>query len=439
MWPFKSKIPILTSISRNGENITFTHKSGVYYFNESEIVKTTYSSDFFSEEKYYDDRFNFLNEINWLFPNSRKFKTANTLWFLLLFGGMLNMLTSLFPFVTFYAKENIILNTNDYNSAHKIILVLSAFILTYLLFVFSIYMIKRNRIRTNNNYYKEDVLSIWTNNQFIKVRINKRNDPFNHFETEENILAPSHWLLDKPKIWIPSLIISSVILLCIKINTPFWFYNYVDFEPLFDNPLRSAIDSGETFQYWAYYSEFTKQSSNSWNISQNVNPFIAFFDGFVSNYISIILIPASILLAIMVLSSGIILVAIGPLWIFFFVQILVVLLFRKNDSITNRILYYLGKLQFLVALFGTIIFLLLLFQTPFFKKPEKEVYFLLSNAIFGWILLGLFFFKFPKIFDIIQFSLFSSEKDISNSGLIFFNLSSSKKDNSNSSNNNIEI
>lgn len=223
MWPFKSKIPSLTSISRIGENITFTHKSGVYNFNEAEIVKTTYSSDFFSKEKYYDNRSNFRYDVNWFFPNSKKFRTANTFWFFLLFGGILNMLTSLFPFVTYYARENEILNLSDYTQAHKITLVFSAFILTYLLFAFSIFLLKKNRISLNKDYYKEDVLSIWTNSQFIKVRINGRNDPFLHYKSKNESIEPKHWFQDNKKVWIPTLLILFVVLIFTKYNTPFWF------------------------------------------------------------------------------------------------------------------------------------------------------------------------------------------------------------------------
>jgi hypothetical protein len=433
MWPFRSKIPVLTNVNSYGDSMTLSHPTGVFHFDRNQIIKTTYSSDFFSRERKYENSGGFLDDINFFFWKSKKFRTANTIWFFLLFGGALNMFTSIFPFVSFHSKTKHLIILSNYESFHKILLVFSSFVLTYLLFAFSIYIIKRNRIRTNNNYYEEDILSIWTINQFIKVRINRRNDPFNHFETKENTLEPSHWFLDKPKIWIPSLVISSVILLCVKINTPFWFYN----APRCESILHPLFDSDKPIQYWAYYSEFTVESSNKWSISHNVNPFIAFFDGFVSNLITIILIPFSFLLFFIVISGGTMLMAIGPLWIFFFVQILIVLLFRKNDSRARKILWYSGKLQFIIAFFCWIIFFVLMLTQLYRQIPlfDKEIYLLLMiliNAIFGWGLIGLFYFKFPKIYELITLILFGIETDISNSGLNLFNLFSSKMDTSKS-------
>jgi hypothetical protein len=311
MWPFKSKIPSLTSVSRNGENITLIHKSGVYNFNEAEIVKTSYSSDFFSKEKYYNHLTSGIDDINWFFPNSKKFRTANTFWFFLLFGGMLNMLTSFFPFLSFYAKkiENISIS-GDFETTHKFILVFSAFILTYLLFAFSIFLLKKNRISLNKDYYEEDVLSIWTNSQFIKVRINETNDPFLYYDTKTESIEPKHWFQDNKKVWIPTLLILFVVLIFTKYNTPFWFYNVNSSEDF----LGSLFNSDQPFRYWSYYSDYQIYDNNSWSITHNVNPFIAFYDGMVSNFLLVISIPFLYLFfafIMAVLSLGVFLV-LGP-------------------------------------------------------------------------------------------------------------------------------
>lgn len=316
MWPFKSKIPSLTSISQIGDSFTFTHASGVYNFNKADIVKTSYSSDFFSKEKKYDDNKSrsrhFLTSVlaqNFFFRNQIFFRTANTFWFFLLYGGMLNMITSFF--LSFYAKEKETLIIGDFIIAHKIILVLLAFILAYLLFTFSIFLLKRQRINLNKDYYEEDILSIWTNNQYIKIRINRRNDPFLYFNSKNESIEPKHWFQDNKKIWIPSLLILFVALIFTNYNTPFWFYNINRVEYV----LSSFFNSDKPFQYWAYYSEFQLNGSNSWSISHNLNPFIAFYDGMVSNFLLVISIPFLYLLLVVSLTVAVLfaLIVFGPM------------------------------------------------------------------------------------------------------------------------------
>lgn len=60
--------------------------------------------------------------------------------------------------------------------------------------------------------------------------------------------------------------------------------------------LGSLFNSNEPFRYWSYYSDYQINDNNSWSISHNVNPFIAFYDGMVSNFLLVILIPIIILL-----------------------------------------------------------------------------------------------------------------------------------------------
>ena len=319
MWPFKSKIPSLTSISQIGDSFTFTHASGVYNFNKADIVKTSYSSDFFSKEKEYDDNKSssrhFLTRVlkeNFFFRNQYFFKTANTFWFFLLYGGMLNMITSFFPINSFYVKEKEIINiSGDFFIAHKIILVISAFILTYLLFAFSIFLLKRQRINLNKDYYEEDILSIWTNNQYIKIRINRRNDPFLYFNSKNESIEPKHWFQDNKKVWIPTLLILFVALIFTNYKTPFWFYN-ID---IVENVLSSLFKTDKPFQYWAYYSEYQLNGSNSWSISHNLNPFIAFYDGMVSNFLLVISIPFLYLLLGVSLTAAtlFLLIVFGPM------------------------------------------------------------------------------------------------------------------------------
>ena len=318
MWPFKSKIPSLTSISQIGDSFTFTHASGVYNFNKGDIVKTSYSSNFFSKEKKYDDNKSrsrhFLTSVlekNSFFRNQIFFRTANTFWFFLLYGGMLNMITSFFPFYSFYAKEKERLIIGDFIIAHKIILVLLAFILAYLLFAFSIFLLKRQRINLNKDYYEEDILSIWTNNQYIKIRINRRNDPFLYFNSKNESIEPKHWFQDNKKVWIPTLLILFVALIFINYKTPFWFYNI----NIVENVLSSLFKTDKPFQYWAYYSEFQLNGSNSWSISHNLNPFIAFYDGMVSNFLLVISIPFLFLLLAVSLTAAtlFLLICFGPI------------------------------------------------------------------------------------------------------------------------------
>ena len=355
MWPFKSNIPTLEQITteNDGNTITLVLSKGAHKFSKEELLDLRLTSDAFSPKiKNHPNKTLF-----WGLPLVDS-PTLQVITFLL-FGGFLNLFILYFYSLYFFEKwGNLIL------CALPFTLICTICVYLFFCYLLKCFQVAKRKDHPELDLYFEDIVTISLNNCVIQFRMTDQNLDYFYDTTKD--ATTFGFLINKRKKLVEKvdnsrleifgflfLLLFSFTALYFFWETPFWYWTFLEVFSEFNNRI---------FETSAFYQshESMFQFSNYYQ-SNEISFLRVFFDGMVSNLISI-----SLIIGILIIILIIIVLFLITWTCFMFVALCVYLIiiqifayFYLNSKL-HRFLSKRGKGKFAATLgIGLIISLLL--------------------------------------------------------------------------------